>query len=179
MCSSILLSSLPGIKKTQVAACPEDNSYPTQWPVLPSLKAAASISHVCMVSLVAAVTEEGRARERQVAPGRTKPVANLKMATGATNMAAAFWESLAEKMGLAQLQQVCRLGWVLLKQEGAGKFIMRTVAAATVDLEEGQVATAVQDGLAAPSDMVSMSTQYGQTDAMRQRLVKTDDGSAF
>ena len=161
---------------TGVAECPDDESYPTQLPVLPNLKAAASLSHASMVSLVAAVTEEGQAVERNVSPTVKKFVANLKMATDTTNMAAAFWENLAEKMGSAKLGQVYRLDWVLLKQEGAGKYSLASVAATAADLEEGEVATAVQDSLAAPSEMVSMSTQYGQTyaDKMKKPFVQAD-----
>ena len=73
----------------------------TQLPVLPILKAAASLSHASMVSLVAAVTEDGQDVERNVSPTTKKHVANLKMATGCTNMAAAVWDYLAEKMGAA------------------------------------------------------------------------------
>ena len=162
--------------KTEVAVCPEDTSYPEHLPVLPDLKAAANISQACMVSLVAAVTEEGQAQERTVAAGKTKPVANLKMATGDTTMSAAFWESSASQMSSATLQQVYRLDWVLLKQEGAGKYSLSSVAASTLHLEKGDVASAVKDALAAPADMVSMSTQYGVTydDKMKKPFAQAD-----
>ena len=83
--------------KTQVTQCNEDASYPTQLPALPNMAAAANITQVCMVSLVAAVAEEGPAQDRQVAPGKTKPVANLKVAIGDKTMAAAFWEVYRRK----------------------------------------------------------------------------------
>jgi hypothetical protein len=149
--------------KTQVTQCNEDASYPTQLPALPNMAAAANITQVCMVSLVAAVAEEGPAQDRQVAPGKTKPVANLKVAIGDKTMAAAFWGSLSEKMGSATASQVYRLDWVMLKQEGFGKYALTSVEASVVDLQEGGAASAVTDGLAAPADMVSMSTQYGQS----------------
>ena len=68
------------------------------------MTAAANITKVCMV--VAAVAEEGPAQDRQVAPGKTKPVANLKVAIGDKTMAAAFWGSLSAKMGSATASQV-------------------------------------------------------------------------
>ena len=98
--------------KTQVTQCNEDASYPTQLPALPNMSAVAKIPHVCMVSLVAAVAEEGASQERQVAPGTTKPVANLKVAIGDKTMAAAFWQGLAGKMGSATVSQVYRLDWI-------------------------------------------------------------------
>ena len=161
---------------TKVTECAEDNTYPKSLPTLPNLKAVASISQACMVSLVAAVTEEGEAKERAISPTVKKLVANLKMATGDTNMAAAFWEGLAERMGSATLQQVYCLDWVLLKQEGAGKYSLTSVAASMVHLEEGDVATSVTDGLAAPADMVSLSTQYGLTyeDKMKKPFARAD-----
>ena len=105
---------------TEVAECPDDDSYPTQLPVLPNLKAARSLLHASYVSLVAAVTEEGAAVERNVTPTVKKMVANLKMATDNANMSTAFWDSHAEKMGSARAGQVYRLDWVLLKQEAVG-----------------------------------------------------------
>ena len=78
--------------------------------------------HASYVSLVAAVTEEGAAVERQATPTVKKMVANLKMATDNTNMAAAFWDGHAEKMGSARAGQVYRLDWVLLKQEAVGRY---------------------------------------------------------
>ena len=54
-----------------------------------------------MVSLVAAVTEEGHAVECNVAPFGKKLVTHLKMATATTNMTAAFWDDLAVKMDKA------------------------------------------------------------------------------
>ena len=159
-----------------VADCPDDDSYPTRLPALPNLKSASSLSHACMVTLVAAVTEEGQAIERNVAPNVMKPVANLKMATDTTNMSAAFWDSLAEKMGSAKVGQVYRLDWVLLKQEAAGKYSLSSVRATTAEHEEGEAAAAVQDNLADPSQMVSMSTQYGLTyaDKMKKQFAQAD-----
>ena len=159
-----------------VAQCPDDDSYPIELPVLPNLKVAASLSHGCMVSLVAAVTEVGRAVERTVAPTVKKCVAHLKMATETTNMTAAFWDDLAETMSLAQLGQVYRLDWVLLKQEAAGGFALVSVPHTTAVLTEGEVAAAVQDKLADPYQMVSMSCQYGQTytDKMQKPVAQAD-----
>ena len=161
---------------TEVAECPDDDSYPTQLPVLPNLKAARSLLHASYVSLVAAVTEEGAAVERNVTPTVKKMVANLKMATDNANMSTAFWDSHAEKMGSARAGQVYRLDWVLLKQEAAGRYSISSVTASAVDLEEGDLATAVQDSLADPSQMVNMSTQYGQTytDKMKKPFSQAD-----
>ena len=49
---------------TVVTECPDDDSYPSQLPVLPNLHVAKSLSHASYVSLVAAVTDEGAAVER-------------------------------------------------------------------------------------------------------------------
>ena len=46
---------------TNVAECPEDDDYPQTLPVMPNLQAMSSLATACMVSLVAAVTEEGQA----------------------------------------------------------------------------------------------------------------------
>ncbi len=161
---------------TVVAECPDDDSYPSQLPVLPNLNAARSLLHASYVSLVAAVTEEGAAVERQVTPTVKKWVANLKMATDNTNMSTAFWDRQAENMGSAKMGQVYRLDWVLLKQEAAGVYSLSSVTATAIDLEEGALGTAVQDSLAEPSQMVSMSTQYGQTyaDKMKKPFVQAD-----
>ena len=162
--------------KTQVTECKEDTSYPTQLPALPNMSAVAKIPHVCMVSLVAAVAEEGPAQDRQVIPGKTKSVANLKVAIGDKTMAAAFWDGLSEKMGSATVSQVYRLDWVMLKQESPGKYALTSVAASVADLQEGEAASAVTDGLAAPADMVSMSTQYGESyeDKMKKPFAQGD-----
>ena len=159
-----------------VAQCPDDDSYPAEYPVLPNLKVATSLSHSCMVSLVAAVTEEGRAVERVVSPTVKKCVAHLKMATETTNMTAAFWDDLAEKMSVAKVGQVYRLDWVLLKQEGAGRYALASVPHTTVVLTESEVAAVVQDNLANPSQMVNMSCQYGQTytDKMKKPVAQAD-----
>ena len=68
---------------TVVAECPEDDSYPTQLPVLPNLRAAQGLGgckqtwwYASMVSLVAAVTEVGPAVECNVAPSVKKLVAH-------------------------------------------------------------------------------------------------------
>ena len=161
---------------TDVVECPDDDSYPTQLPALPNLMAARSLLHASYVSLVAAVTEEGAAVERNVTPTVKKWVANLKMATDSTNMSAAFWDGHAEKMGSAKAGQVYRLDWVLLKQEAIGKYSLSSVTASAVDLEEGALATAVQDSLADPSQMINMSTQFGHTyaDKMKKQLVQGD-----
>ena len=162
--------------KTQVTQCNEDASYPTQLPALPNMSAVAKIPHVCMVSLVAAVAEEGAAQERQVAPGTTKPVANLKVAIGDKTMAAAFWERLAGKMGSATVSQVYRLDWMMLKQESFGKYALTSGAASVAELQQGEAASAVTGGLAAPADMVSMSTQYRESyeDKMNKPFVQGD-----
>ena len=161
---------------TNVVECPDDDSYPTQLPALPNLMAARSLLHASYVSLVAAVTEEGAAVERNVTPTVKKWVTNLKMATDSTNMSAAFWDGHAEKMGSATAGQVYRLDWVLLKQEAIGKYSLSSVTASAVDLEEGALATAVQDSLADPSQMINMSTQFGHTyaDKMKKQLVQGD-----
>ena len=163
-------------RHTAVVECPDDDSYPTQLPALPNLMAARSLLHASYVSLVAAVTEEGAAVERNVTPTVKKWVANLKMATDSTNMSAAFWDGHAEKMGSAKAGQVYRLDWVLLKQEAIGKYSLSSVTASAVDLEEGALATAVQDSLADPSQMINMSTQFGHTyaDKMKKQLVQGD-----
>ena len=163
-------------QQTNVAECPEDDDYPQTLPVMPNLQAMSSLATACMVSLVAAVTEEGQAIERTVGNNVQKPVANLKMATGSTNVNAAFWESLAEKMGAATVGQVYRLDWVLIKQESVGKYSLASVAATTVELQDGEAATAVQNDLADPSKMVSMSTVYGQThaDKMKKQFAQAD-----
>ena len=160
---------------TNVAECPEDDDYPQTLPVMPNLKAMSSLATACMVSLVAAVTEEGQAIDRQIGSVQ-KPVANLKMATGSTNVNAAFWENLAEKMGAATVGQVHRLDWILIKQESVGKYSLASVAATTVELQDGEAATAVQNDLADPSKMVSMSTVYGLTyaDKMRKQYAQAD-----
>ena len=72
-------------------------------------------------------------------------------------------------MGSAEAGQVYRLDWVLLKQEATGKYSLSSVTASAVDLEEGDLATAVQDSLADPSQMINMSTQYGQTYADKMK----------
>ena len=163
---------------TNVAECPEDDEYPHTLPPMPNLKSMSSLAHACMVSLVAAVTEEGQAVKRWLKPGYTimKPVANLKMATGSTIVAAAFWEGLAEKMSAATVGQVYKVDWVLIKQDSVGKYSLVSVAATTVELQEGEAATAVQNDLAEPSKMVSMSTVYGQThaDKMKQQFAQAD-----
>ena len=156
---------------TVVTECPDDDSYPSQLPVLPNLHVAKSLSHASYVSLVAAVTDEGAAVERNVTPTVKKWVANLKMATDSTNMSAAFWDGHAEKMGSAKAGQVYRLDWVLLKQEAIGKYSLSSVTASAVDLEEGALATAVQDSLADPSQMINMSTY---ADKMKKQLVQGD-----
>ena len=160
---------------TAVAECLDDDSYPTQLPALPNLQAAACLSHASMVSLVAAVAVEGQVVERNVASNVLK-VANLKMATGSANMAASFWDSLAQKMGSAKTGQVYRLDWVLLKQEAAGKYFLNSVAGTAVELEQGEAATAVQGSLADPSEMVCMSTQHLQTyaDKMKKKIAQAD-----
>ena len=163
---------------TAVAECPDDDSYPTQLPVLPNLKAAEGLGgcrstwwHASMVSLVAAVTEEGHAVECNVPPFGKKLVAHLKMATATTNMMAAFWDELAEKMSSAKMGQVYRLDWVCLKLEAPGKYRLTSVAASSVYLEAGEIATAVQESLADPAEMVSMSSSIqtccGQTYAVK------------
>ena len=163
---------------TAVAECPDDDSYPTQLPVLPNLKAAEGLGgcrstwwHASMVSLVAAVTEEGHAVECNVPPFGKKLVAHLKMATATTNMTAAFWDELAEKMSSAKMGQVYRLDWVCLKLEAPGKYRLTSVAASSVYLEAGEIATAVQESLADPAEMVSMSSSIqtccGQTYAVK------------
>ena len=163
---------------TGVAECPDDDSYPSQLPVLPNLKAAEGLGgcrstwwHASMVSLVAAVTEEGHAVECNVAPFGKKLVTHLKMATATTNMTAAFWDDLAEKMSSAKIGQVYRLDWVCLKLESLGKYRLTSVAASSVDLEAGKIANAVQDSLADPAEMVSMSSSMqtccGQTYAVK------------
>ena len=163
---------------TAVAECPDDDSYPTQLPVLPNLKAAEGLGgcrstwwHASMVSLVAAVTEEGHAVECNVPPFGKKLVVHLKMATATTNMTAAFWDDLAEKMSSAKMGQVYRLDWVCLKLEAPGKYRLTSVAASSVYLEAGEIATAVQESLADPAEMVSMSSSIqtccGQTYAVK------------
>ena len=182
---------------TVVAECPDDDSYPTQLPVLPNAKAVSGLSHACMVSLRAVVTEEGQAVERnvmknvaqklRVARNVHKLVANLKMATGTTIMAAGFWEGLAEKMGSAKMGEVYRLDWVCLKQETPGKYSLSSVAATSVDLEAGEVATAVQSSLARPGDTSGMKRTKSMESLLkskrvefkRLRLANTDDGIAF
>ena len=161
---------------TAVVECADDDSYPTQLPALPNLMAARSLLHASYVSLVAAVTEEGAAVERNVTPTVKKWVTNLKMATDSTNMSAAFWDGHAEKMGSAKAGQVYRLDWVLLKQEASGKYSLSSVTASAVDIAEGALATAVQDSLADPSQMINMSTQFGHTyaDKMKKQLVQGD-----
>ena len=158
---------------TVVTECPDDDSYPSQLPVLPNLHVAKSLSHASYVSLVAAVTDEGAAVERNVTPTVKKWVANLKMATDSTNMSAAFWDGHAEKMGSAKAGQVYRLDWVLLKQEAIGKYSLSSVTASAVDLEEGALATAVQDSLADPSQMINMSTQFGHKPTLPPREEST------
>ena len=166
---------------TVVAECPDDGSYPTKLPVLPNLQAASSLLHASYVSLVAAVTREGSALPCNVTPTVQKWVANLKMATDGTNMAAAFWDGHAAKMGSAKAGQVYRLDWVLLKQDADGNYSLMTVSASSVDLEEGELATAVQDSLADSSQMINMSSQSlrkngGQTyaDKMKKPFVQAD-----
>ena len=159
-------------KHLVVTECPDDVSYPTQLPALPNLKAAASLSRACMVSVVAAVTEEGR----NVSSTTTKDVANLKMGTGRTNMSAAFWDHLAETMSAAKIGEVYRIDWVLLKQDAPGKYSLSSRHWTTVHRIEGDAADAVQANLANPSEMVSMSTQFGQTyaDKMSKPFAQAD-----
>ena len=161
---------------TVVSVCPEDDDYPSQLPCLPNLKSVSSISHACMVSLLASVAEEGQAVNRNVSSSVKKPVANLRMATGTTIMAAAFWESLAETMGAAKVGQVYRLDWMLLKQEAAGKYSLTSVAATAVALEQGEAATALQGSLADHSEMVCISTRHSQTyaDKMKKKHAQAD-----
>ena len=161
---------------TVVSVCPEDDDYPCQLPCLPNLTSVSSISHACMVSLLASVAEAGQAADRNVSPSVKKPVANLRMATGTTIMAAAFWERLAETMGAAKVGQVYRLDWMLLKQEAGGKYSLTSVAATAVALEQGEAATALQDSLAVPSEMVCMSTRHSQTytDKMKKKHAQAD-----
>ena len=142
---------------TAVAECPDDDSYPTQLPILAGLDGCKlTWWHSSMVSLVASVTEEGHAVARNVAPLGKKLVAHLKMATTTTNMTAVFWNDLAEIMGSAKMGQVYRLDWVCLKQESPGKYKLTSVAATSAALAGGEMATAVQESLAEPTEMVSM-----------------------
>ena len=161
---------------TGVSVCPEDDDYPSQLPCLPNLKSVTSISHACMVSLLASVAEEGQAVNRHVSSSVKKPVANLRIATGTTIMAAAFWERLAETMGAAKVGQVYRLDWMLLKQEADGKYSLSSVAATAVALEQGEAATALQGSLADPSEMVCISTRHSQTyaDKMKKKHAQAD-----
>ncbi len=146
--------------QTKVAAAAIDPDYPMRLPALPHMQAATSVKSACMIAIVAAITEAGSSQERNMPTGGAKPVANLKVATGKTTMAAAFWESLAQKMGSATVGQVFRIGWVMLKPEGPGKYSLGSVSGTTVELLEGAQATSVSDNLAESSAMVSMSTSY-------------------
>ncbi len=146
--------------KTKVEAAEDDSEYPMDFPALPDMQAATSVKSACMIAIVAAITEPGPSQERSMPSGVTKPVANLKVATGKTTMTAAFWDSLAQKMGSATVGQVFRIGWVMLKLEGPGKYSLGSVSGTTVELLEGAEATSVSDNLAESSDMVSMSSSY-------------------
>ena len=167
---------------TTVAECPEDDSYPTQLPVLPNLQAAACLAHDSIVSVVAVVTVEGQMVQRTVAPKVKKLVTNLKMVVGRTNMAAAFWNELAEKMGSAKSGQVYRLDWVLFKQEARGTYCLASVPATAAELVEGETATAVQ---ASPADTTetnegelefkrTLDMTCARSEPKRLRLVQTD-----
>ena len=149
--------------KTKVTECENDDAFPKSLPTLPNLKAAASISQAAMISIVAAVTDEGSSKEVNVGPNKTKPVANLKVATCDTVMAAAFWESASEIMSSAKVNEVYLLDWIMLKREPGGKFSLTSVSGTQVHREVGDAASAVTDGLANSSDMVNLSTQYGQS----------------
>ena len=121
---------------------------------------ATSVKTACMITIVAAITEAGSSQERNMPTGGTKPVANLKVATGNTTMAAAFWESLAQQMGAATVGQVYRIDWAMLKPEGTGKYSLGSVSATTVALQAGTEASVVSANLADSTAMVSMSTSY-------------------
>ena len=95
-----------------------------------------------MVSVVAAVTQEGQVAERNVSSTTTKDVANLKMGTGRTNMSAAFWDYLAETMSAAKIGEVYRIDWVLLKQDAPGKYSLSSRHWTTVHRIEGDAAYA-------------------------------------
>ena len=146
--------------KTKVEAAADDPEYPMDFPALPDMQAATSVKTACMIAIVAAITEAGSSQERNMPTGGTKPVANLKVATGNTTMTAAFWESLAQEMGAATVGQVYRIDWAMLKPEGAGKYSLGSVTATTVALQAGAEASDVSDNLAESSAMVSMSTSY-------------------
>ena len=146
--------------KTKVEAAADDPEYPMVFPALPDMQAATSVKTACMIAIVAAITEAGSSQERNMPTGGTKPVANLKVATGNTTMTAAFWESLAQEMGAATVGQVYRIDWAMLKPEGAGKYSLGSVTATTVALQAGAEASDVSDNLAESSAMVSMSTSY-------------------
>ena len=146
--------------KTKVEAAADDHEYPMDLPALPDMQAATSVKWACMIAIVAAITEAGSSQERNMPGGGTKPVANLKVATGNTTITAAFWESLAQQMGAATVGQVYRIGWAMLKPEGGGKYSLGSVTATTVALQAGDLAAGVSDNLASSSDMVSMSTSY-------------------
>ena len=108
--------------QTEVAAAANDLAYPMRFPALPHMQDASAVKTPCMITIVAAITEAGSSQERPMPTGGTKPVANLKVATGATVMAAAFWDSQAQQMGAAKVGQVYRIDWVMLKPEGNGKY---------------------------------------------------------
>ena len=162
--------------KTEVKEAAEDEEYPRQLPELPDIKAAASLKAACMISTQAVVTETGSAVPRNVPGGVSKLVANLKVATGKKDMAAAFWEDLAQQMGEASTGQVYRLDWMILKPEGAGKCSLGSTAMSSVALLEGDTASAVGNNLAVATDRETMSATYGQSrkDKMKKAPCHSD-----
>ena len=85
--------------------------------------------------------------------GGTKLVANAKVATGNTIVAAAFWDGLAQKTDSATVGQVYRIDRGILKPEGGGKYSLGSTTATT--------ALPVSDQLADAGSVVSMSPTYG------------------
>ena len=146
--------------QTKVAAAANDLAFPMRVPALPHMQDASAVKNACMITIVAAITEAGSSQERSMPTGGTKPVANLKVATGATVMAAAFWDSQAQQMGAAKVGQVYRIDWVMLKPEGNGKYSLGSVSATSATLQAGDEAADVSASLADSTAMVSMSTSY-------------------
>ena len=146
--------------QTKVAAAANDPAFPLRAPALPHMQDASAVKNACMITIVAAITEAGSSQERPMPTGGTKPVANLKVATGATVMAAAFWDSQAQQMGAAKVGQVYRIDWVMLKPEGNGKYSLGSVSATSATLQAGDEAADVSASLADSTAMVSMSTSY-------------------
>jgi hypothetical protein len=149
--------------KTNVSEAEENSDYPDVLPTMTDIKFVTSVKTACMISLEVAVTEAGDTIERTMPEGGKKLVANVKVATGNKEMAAAFWEGMGDVMGKAPVGSCYRLEWMILKPDGPGKYALTSISSSSVHLLEGSEANAISSNLAEPGSMQGMSQVYGKT----------------